>query len=206
MSRSPRPAATRDKPANSAVTLTILPSRAKDRAASPEVAPHTPDLVPLISCGSQAPGSPIHQSKQRRAPSLSRSALIHPQSSRPQRRRIAPARLVRTARSRRERSPGGLTHHEDPHDRLARTLQSLRRLRARRRGPGRGPDASPPKVLVIQREYLKPGKAGAIHVSSEANFVRAVTDAKWPTHYIAMDSMSGPTRALYMFAYDSFGA
>ena len=65
---------------------------------------------------------------------------------------------------------------------------------------------SPPKVLVIQREYLKPGKAGAIHAASEANFVRAATDAKWPTHYIAMDSMSGPTRALYMFGYDSFGA
>ncbi|MGC1158031.1 MAG: hypothetical protein WA891_09595, partial [Acidobacteriaceae bacterium] len=65
---------------------------------------------------------------------------------------------------------------------------------------------SPPKVLVIQREYLKPGKAGAIHAASEANFVRAATDAKWPTHYIAVDSMSGPTRALYMFGYDSFGA
>jgi hypothetical protein len=65
---------------------------------------------------------------------------------------------------------------------------------------------APPKVLVIQREYLKPGKAGAIHASSEANFVRAVTDAKWATHYIAMDSMSGPTRALYFFGYDSFDA
>jgi len=65
---------------------------------------------------------------------------------------------------------------------------------------------APPKVLVIQREYLKPGKAGAIHASSEANFVRAVTDAKWATHYIAMDSMSGPTRALFMSGYDSFDA
>ena len=64
----------------------------------------------------------------------------------------------------------------------------------------------PPKVLVIQREYLKPGKAGAIHVKSEGNFIKAATDAKWPTHYVAMDSMSGPTRALYMFAYDSFEA
>lgn len=64
----------------------------------------------------------------------------------------------------------------------------------------------PPKVLVIQREYLKPGKAGDIHVKSEGNFIKASTDAKWPTHYIAMDSMSGPTRALYMFGYDSFEA
>jgi hypothetical protein len=64
----------------------------------------------------------------------------------------------------------------------------------------------PPKVLVIQREYLKPGKAGDIHVKSESNFIKASTDAKWPTHYIAMDSMSGPTRALFVFAYDSFDA
>ncbi|HUB18258.1 MAG TPA: hypothetical protein VL990_06465 [Acidobacteriaceae bacterium] len=64
----------------------------------------------------------------------------------------------------------------------------------------------PPKVLVIQREYLKPGKAGNVHVESEANFIKAENDAKWPTHYIAMDSMSGPTRALFMFAYDSFEA
>ena len=64
----------------------------------------------------------------------------------------------------------------------------------------------PPKVLVIQREYLKPGKSGAIHVKSEAAFIKAATDAKWPTHYVAMDSMSGPTRALFMFAYDSFEA
>jgi len=62
----------------------------------------------------------------------------------------------------------------------------------------------PPNVLVIQREYLKPGKSGAIHVKSEGNFIKAETDAKWPTHYIAMDSMSGPTRALFVFGYDSF--
>jgi len=64
----------------------------------------------------------------------------------------------------------------------------------------------PPNVLVIQREYLKPGKSGAIHAKSEANFIQASNDAKWPTHYIAMDSLSGPTRALYIFAYDSFEA
>lgn len=63
---------------------------------------------------------------------------------------------------------------------------------------------TPPNVLVIQREYLKPGKSGAIHAKSEGNFIKAATDAKWPTHYIAMDSMSGPTRALFVFGYDSF--
>ena len=65
---------------------------------------------------------------------------------------------------------------------------------------------APPNVLVIQREYLKPGKSGAIHVKSEGNFIKASNDAKWPTRYIAMDSLSGPTRALFMFGYDSFEA
>jgi hypothetical protein len=64
----------------------------------------------------------------------------------------------------------------------------------------------PPNVLVVQREYLKPGKAGNVHVQSESAFIKAENDAKWPTHYMALDSMSGPTRALYMFAYDSFEA
>ncbi|MGB7171759.1 MAG: hypothetical protein WBD32_22330 [Acidobacteriaceae bacterium] len=64
----------------------------------------------------------------------------------------------------------------------------------------------PPNVLVIQREYLKPGMAGSLHARSEANFVRAEQAAKWSTHYIAMDSMSGPNRALFVFAYDSLAA
>lgn len=65
---------------------------------------------------------------------------------------------------------------------------------------------APPNVLVIQREYLKPGKSGAIHIKSEGNFIKASNDAKWPTRYIAMDSLSGPSRALFMFRYDSFEA
>ena len=41
---------------------------------------------------------------------------------------------------------------------------------------------APPKVLVIQREYLKPGKAGAAHDKTESVFVQAMARAKWPTH------------------------
>src|SRR6185369_13027423 len=37
----------------------------------------------------------------------------------------------------------------------------------------------PPKVLVIQREYLKPGRGGSVHERSESAFVRAMTAAKW---------------------------
>jgi hypothetical protein len=87
---------------------------------------------------------------------------------------------------------------------LAPALSSLFIASAAIAAAQSAPPPAPPNVLVIQREYLKPGKSGAIHVKSEANFIKAENDAKWSTHYIAMDSMSGPTRALYMFGYDSF--
>ncbi len=66
------------------------------------------------------------------------------------------------------------------------------------------PSPAPPKVLHIEREFIKPGKAGAIHDRSESAFVQAMARAKWPTHYIALNSMSGKSRALYLVAYDSF--
>jgi hypothetical protein len=62
----------------------------------------------------------------------------------------------------------------------------------------------PPNVLVFQREYLKPGKGGMLHERSESAFVRAFADAKYPTHYFALDSMSGVSRALFFIPYDSF--
>jgi hypothetical protein len=61
-----------------------------------------------------------------------------------------------------------------------------------------------PKILQIQREFIKPGKAGAIHDKSESAFVEAVTRAKSPSHYVAFNSMSGKSRALYISAFDSF--
>jgi len=64
----------------------------------------------------------------------------------------------------------------------------------------------PPKVLVIIREYLKPGKAGSLHAKTESVYVKAMVDAKSPTHYIAMDSISGPDRSLFIMGYDSFEA
>ena len=64
----------------------------------------------------------------------------------------------------------------------------------------------PPKVLVIFREFLKPGKAGSTHEKSESAFVQAFTRAKWPTHYFAVDSLSGKPRSLFLIGYDSFDA
>src|SRR5580658_9840548 len=64
----------------------------------------------------------------------------------------------------------------------------------------------PPKVLLIEREFLKPGKAGSLHDKSESHFVADMAAAKWPTHYIALNSLSGKSRALYLIGYDSFAA
>lgn len=64
----------------------------------------------------------------------------------------------------------------------------------------------PPKVLTIFREYTKPGKNGAQHEKSESAFVQAMTRAKWPTHYLAVESVSGKSRALFLTGYDSFAA
>jgi hypothetical protein len=64
----------------------------------------------------------------------------------------------------------------------------------------------PPKVLTIFREYTKPGKAGSPHEKTESAFVQANMQAKWPTHYIAVESLSGKARALFLTGYESFAA
>jgi hypothetical protein len=64
----------------------------------------------------------------------------------------------------------------------------------------------PPKVLVVTREFVKPGKTGMPHQKTESAFVQAMARAKWPTHYFAMTSLSGESRALFLVGYDSFDA
>jgi hypothetical protein len=64
----------------------------------------------------------------------------------------------------------------------------------------------PPKILSVTREFTKPGKNGMSHEKTESAFVQAMTRAKWPTHYLAVESMSGKPRALFFTAYDSFEA
>src|SRR5260370_41802322 len=64
----------------------------------------------------------------------------------------------------------------------------------------------PPKVLSIQREFIKPGKGGALHEKAESAFVQAMTRAKWPTHYLAVSSITGKPRVLFLTGYDSFEA
>lgn len=61
-------------------------------------------------------------------------------------------------------------------------------------------------ILVIQREFTKPGRDGAPHEATEAAFMRAAAANKAPFHYIALTSMSGPNRALFFSAYSSMAA
>jgi hypothetical protein len=63
-----------------------------------------------------------------------------------------------------------------------------------------------PFVLQITREFVKPGKAGAVHEKAESAFVQAMARANWPTHYLAVTSLSGKSRALFITRYASFEA
>jgi hypothetical protein len=64
----------------------------------------------------------------------------------------------------------------------------------------------PPKVLSIAREFVKPGRAGALHEKAESAFVQAMKNAKWPTHYFAVSAVTGKPRVLFLTGYDSFEA
>jgi hypothetical protein len=66
------------------------------------------------------------------------------------------------------------------------------------------PDLTPPNVLVVESEMLKPGMSGMPHQKSESAFVQAMEKAKSPEHYFGTSSMSGPSRALFFLPYDSF--
>jgi len=64
---------------------------------------------------------------------------------------------------------------------------------------------SPPKVMQIFVESVKPGK-GAAHEKVEIGWPQAFRKAKWPSHYLAMTSMSGPGEAWFLGGYDSYAA
>ena len=66
--------------------------------------------------------------------------------------------------------------------------------------------SGPPKVLTVTREFVKAGKGGAMHDKAESAFVQAFARIKYPTHYLAMNSLSGKPRVLFFTAYDSFAA
>ncbi len=66
------------------------------------------------------------------------------------------------------------------------------------------PTSSIPSVLQIQVETVKPYKGGALHDKSESAFVAAFARAKFPAYYVAMNSLSGKPRELFVSHYNSF--
>jgi len=63
----------------------------------------------------------------------------------------------------------------------------------------------PPKVLRIVREDVKEGK-GSAHEKAEARIAQLFAKNKFPTHYLGMTAVSGPTQAWFVEASESFAA
>lgn len=64
---------------------------------------------------------------------------------------------------------------------------------------------APPKVIRIFREEIKPGK-GALHEKNEAAWTRAFAKGKYPAHFLAMTSVSGPGEAWYIEGHGSLAS
>jgi hypothetical protein len=64
----------------------------------------------------------------------------------------------------------------------------------------------PPKILVVQREFTKPGKGGALHVKTESAYLHELAAAKAKPRYLGMTSLSGTPRALFFSGYASLTA
>ena len=67
------------------------------------------------------------------------------------------------------------------------------------------PNSGPPKVLQILREEVKAGRAAA-HQKWETGWPRAFAKANWPTNYLTVVSVTGPSEAWFMTGYESFAA
>jgi hypothetical protein len=64
----------------------------------------------------------------------------------------------------------------------------------------------PPKVLVVHREFMKPGKEGMAHEKTEGAFIEGLKANHATIHYLALTSLSGPDRTLFFSGYPSFAA
>ena len=65
---------------------------------------------------------------------------------------------------------------------------------------------TPPTVIQITREWLKPGKSFLGHEKAEVAFANFSARAKMQGHYVALDAMSGKPRSLFLTRYPSFEA
>ena len=63
----------------------------------------------------------------------------------------------------------------------------------------------PPKMIVIYREEVRPGK-GAAHAANEAAWAASFTKNQAPVHWLAMSSVAGPNEAWFLSAQESWEA
>jgi hypothetical protein len=66
-------------------------------------------------------------------------------------------------------------------------------------------DAGPPAVLEILREAIKEGRSAA-HEKVETDYARMFRKNKFPFHYIALSSMTGPGEVWFVSTFPSFAA
>jgi hypothetical protein len=64
--------------------------------------------------------------------------------------------------------------------------------------------APAPKVLMVVREQIKEGREAA-HVKAEEAWPRIFQKGNVTSHYLGMTSESGPSEALFLEPYESFG-
>jgi hypothetical protein len=88
---------------------------------------------------------------------------------------------------------------------LTATLLSALTLGSTTETFSQGLPNSQPKLLMIERESVKPGRSSE-HARHEANWPAAFEKAKYPDHYIALTSMTGPREAWYVSPWDSHAA
>jgi hypothetical protein len=64
----------------------------------------------------------------------------------------------------------------------------------------------PPKVLVIYREFTKPGKEGGAHHKTESAFISAMKANHGQLKLLALTSLSGANRTVFFTGYPTFAA
>jgi hypothetical protein len=64
-------------------------------------------------------------------------------------------------------------------------------------------EGTPPALLQIEREEVRPGKGGA-HAVNEAAWAGAYAKAQSPVHWLGMTSVSGPSEAWFLTGHESF--
>src|SRR6266849_6526865 len=65
--------------------------------------------------------------------------------------------------------------------------------------------ADPPAVIQIGRESIKEGRSAA-HRKVETDWARAFRRAKYPYHFLALETMTGANEIWFISGYPSFAA